>query len=135
MAALDRKGIECVKTANARQAHMEMGDTPMVEAPDWRLGFTMIAPFTSLSHDPLGIGYSVYFYAAFMQPLETVTMVAVDGVAPSAESIRDGTYPLVAEVYAVIPTGEEGSSRAMFDWLVTSDGQDAIAATGYVRLP
>jgi phosphate transport system substrate-binding protein len=112
-----------------------MGDAPMVEAPDWLLGFSMIAPFTSLSHDPIGIGYSVYYYAAFMQPLETVSMIGVDGVVPSSESIRTGMYPLVTEVYAVIRTGEEGSPRAMFDWLVTSDGQDAIAATGYIKLP
>ena len=54
---------------------------------------------------------------------------------PNSASIRNGTYPLVTEVYAVIPTGEEGSPRAMFDWLVTADGQGAIAATGYVKLP
>jgi ABC-type phosphate transport system substrate-binding protein len=77
----------------------------------------------------------VYYYAAFMQPLETVSMIGVNGVVPSSESIRNGTYPLVTEVYAVIRAGEEGPPRAMFDWLVTSDGQDAIAATGYVRLP
>ncbi len=112
-----------------------MGDAPMVEAPDWLLGFSMIAPFTSLSHDPLGLGYSVYYYAAFMQPLEMVSMIGVNGVVPSSESIGNGTYPLVTEVYAVIRTGEEGAPRAMFDWLVTSDGQDTIAATGYVKLP
>jgi phosphate transport system substrate-binding protein len=112
-----------------------MTGTPMVEAPDWLLGFSMIAPFTALSHDPLGIGYSVYYYAAFMQPLETVSMIGINGVVPSGESIRNGTYPLVTEVYAVIRSGEEGPPRAMFDWLVTSDGQDAIAATGYVGLP
>ena len=112
-----------------------MGDEAMVEAPDWLLGFSMIAPFTSLSHDPVGIGYSVYYYAAFMQPLETVSMISLDGVVPNSENIRNGTYPLVTEVYAVIPTGVEGSSRAMFEWMVTSDGQDAIAATGYVKLP
>ena len=65
-----------------------MGDTPMVEAPDWLFGFSMIAPFTALSSDPLGIGYSVYYYAAFMQPLETVSMIGVDGVEPSGTVCR-----------------------------------------------
>ena len=113
-----------------------MGDLAMVEAPDWLMLYAMIGPFNALATDPGGIGYSVYYYAEFMQPeSNAVRMIAVEGVFPTAVTISTGEYPLVAEVYAVVRSGEFGSARAFFDWLTTDDGQQAVAATGYVPLP
>jgi phosphate transport system substrate-binding protein len=112
-----------------------MGDTPMIDAPDWLMGYSMMAPFTLLSHDVAGIGYSVYYYAANMQPLETVSMIAIDGVVPSVSSIADGSYPLVTEVFAVVRAEDDNSAGVLVDWLRTADGQAAIEATGYVALP
>jgi phosphate transport system substrate-binding protein len=112
-----------------------MGDLPMVEAPDMLMHFTMGGPFNSLSYDGDGIGYSVYYYTVYMQPYEDVRMIAIDGAAPTADSILDGSYPLTSEVFTVIRAGDGGSTRALFDWLQTEEGQNAIAATGYVPLP
>jgi len=112
-----------------------MGDLPMVEPPDMLILPTMMAPFNALSYDGDGIGYSVYYYTANMQPLEDIRMIAIDGAAPTADAIFDGSYPLTAEVYAVIRADGGDSARALFDWLRTQDGQDAIAETGYVPLP
>jgi phosphate transport system substrate-binding protein len=113
-----------------------MGGTPMIEAPDWLVLWAMTGPFTALATDPSGIGYSVYYYAEYMQPdSDEVAMIAVNGVLPTADTIASGEYPLVAEVHAVIRAGDGGSARALFDWLVTDEGQQAVAATGYVPLP
>ncbi len=111
-----------------------MGDLPMIEAPDMVL-FSMSAPFTALGRNAAGIGYSVFFYAEYMGPEEAAEMIAVEGVFPTAMAIASGEYPLVAEVYAVVRSGETGSARAFFDWLTTDVGQQAVAATGYVPLP
>lgn len=113
-----------------------MGDLAMVEAPDWLMLYAMTGPFSALATDPGGIGYSVYYYAEFMQPeSNAVRMIGVEGVLPTAASIASGEYPLVTEVYAVVRSGETGSARAFFDWLTTDEGQQAVAATGYVPLP
>ena len=113
-----------------------MKGTPMIEAPDWLVLWAMTGPFTALATDASGIGYSVYYYAEYMQPdSDEVAMIGVEGVLPTGDTIASGAYPLVAEVYAVIRRGDGGSARAFFDWLVTDEGQQAVAATGYVPLP
>jgi phosphate transport system substrate-binding protein len=109
-----------------------MGGLPMVEAPDWLMLYAMTGPFNALAWDVSGIGYSVYYYAEHMQPDSDVEMIAVDGARPTPETIARGVYPLVAEVYAVARAGETGSARAFFDWLITEEGQQAIADTGYL---
>ena len=55
---------------------------------------------------------------------------------PSA-TIADCSYPLVTEVYAVVRADAPADSPAVLlrDWLLTPDGQAAIASSGYVPLP
>jgi phosphate transport system substrate-binding protein len=110
-----------------------MQGAPMIEAPDMIL-FTMIGPVNAIHDDVAGIGYSVYYYAAFIMPDEQVKLLAVEGVAPTSESIARRAYPLTTEVYAAVRQGTPASSPAVLlrDWLLTPDGQAAVAASGYV---
>ncbi len=110
------------------------GET-MVDAPEMILE-GMMGPINALASDPLGIGYSVYFYATFIFPLEEIKLLAVDGVSPRADTIADRSYPLTTEVYAVIraDTDEQHLTRLLYQWLLTEEGQSAIARSGYVPL-
>lgn len=114
---------------------MVMGSLPMIEAPEL-VEWTMSGPFEAIARDETGIGYSVYYYAdndmAFAG--SAVEMISVEGVLPSAGTIASGEYPLVSEVYAVILDGAVGSARALHQWLLTDDGQQVIAETGFVPL-
>jgi phosphate transport system substrate-binding protein len=112
-----------------------MRGAPMIESPDMILD-SMMGPINALSEDPLGIGYSVYFYAAFIFPLEHVKMIAVDGVHPTFENIADRSYPLTTEVYAVIrgDAPQESAARLLLAWLQTAEGQAAVAESGYVPI-
>jgi ABC-type phosphate transport system substrate-binding protein len=114
-----------------------MKETPMVETSDLLILMSMMEPINMLSLDELGIGYSVYFYAEHIFPAPEVRLLAVDGIAPTAQSISDGTYPLATEVYVAILSDEPPESRAtqLRDWLLTDDGQKAVAKSGYVPLP
>jgi phosphate transport system substrate-binding protein len=89
-----------------------------------------------LMENPLGIGYSVYFYAAYIFPHERVKMIAVDGIPPAFENIAARSYPLTTEVYAVIrgDAPQESAERLLLDWLQTAEGQAAIAQSGYVPI-
>ena len=127
-------------TSSGSQQLMEelvMGDTPMVETSQELVLISMLQPINRLSNDPLGIGYSVYFYAAHIFPAPGVRMLAIDGVAPSAETIADGSYPYVTDVYVVVRNGEPEDSSALLlrDWLLTDDGQEVVASSGYIPLP
>jgi phosphate transport system substrate-binding protein len=112
-----------------------MPGAPMIEAPDMLLS-TMAGPVNAIHDDAAGIGYSVYYYAAFIMPDEQVKLLAVEGVAATSESIAQRAYPLTAEVYAAVRQGMPADSPAVLlrDWLLTPDGQAAVAASGYVPL-
>jgi phosphate transport system substrate-binding protein len=112
-----------------------MRGAAMVESPDMIL-LSMIGPINAISEDLLGIGYSVYFYAAFMYPHERIKMIAIDGVPPTSTNIPDRSYPLTTEVYVVIrsDTSQQSMVRMLLEWLLTSGGMEAITASGYVPI-
>lgn len=120
-----------------------MQGAPMVEAPDMILE-TMMGPvnvigggpFEEDTGDPLGIGYSVYYYAVFIFPHERVKLIGIDGVMPTSENIASRAYPLTAEVYVVVREGMPRDSTAVMlrDWLFTEEGQATIAESGYVPI-
>ncbi len=112
-----------------------MRGTPMIKAPDMIIE-TMMGAVNAVGQQPLGIGYSVYYYATFMLPDEKVKLVGINGVHPTSDTITERTYPLTAEVYAVMRSGMARQSTAAIlrDWLLTDDGQAAVAASGYVPL-
>jgi len=119
-----------------------MQGTPMAEASQERMLTSMILPIEVIGGGPAvagdvhGIAFSVYYYATFMAPSPGVKFVAVDGVTPTSASIADGSYPLAAEVYAVIRQGMPAESTAVMlrDWLLTPQGKALIAESGYVPL-
>ena len=105
----------------------------MIDSPDMMLA-SMLGPINAIGEDPLGIGYSVYFYAKFIYPSEDVKLLGIDGVQPTSENIAGSSYPLSTEVYVVIRQGMPADHSAVLlrNWLLTDEGQIAIASSGYV---
>ncbi len=87
-----------------------------------------------IKEDPNALGYSVYYYVTWQYSIGGMRMVAIDGVAPGASTLADGTYPQVAPVYVVTRTDLDPTSMAarMRDWLQVSGGQAVVAKSGYV---
>ena len=113
-----------------------MTGTPMIDAPDLML-LTMMAPFDAISHDPDGIGYSVYYFATHMLATDEIRLLGIEGSEPDSTSIAAGEYPLVTEVYAVLPSGtpQDSAARMLRDRLTTDAGRSVIEVSGYVPLP
>lgn len=106
--------------------------------PEWQeelLGSMMMA-FTSLRTEPRGISYTVYFYKEHIVREKEIKTIAVDGVAPNKQSIRNGTYPFVAEVYACIRGDLDRTSMAykLYEYLQTDEGKELIALSGYLPI-
>jgi phosphate transport system substrate-binding protein len=109
-----------------------MRGTPMIEAPDMVLP-TMMAPFNTVSVDKQGIGYSVFYYEENMAPeAERVKPIAIDGVAPTKESIQAGLYPYTTEVYAVTLNSlpKDSLESHLKIWLASSAGQRLAEKSG-----
>lgn len=64
-----------------------------------------------------------------------IKMIAIDGVAPSVENIKNHTYPVIAPVYAVTYQDNPNENVAkLLDWICSEEGQYIIEETGYVGL-
>ena len=120
-----------------------MKDLSILDAPNM-IVTSMVGPFNSIGGNPwtdngdaLGLGYSIYYYTTAMFPHQYVRMIPLEGVEPTPDTIRERTYPLVSEVYAVVRKDlpADASARRLMDWLLTAEGQLAVTESGYVSLP
>jgi phosphate transport system substrate-binding protein len=112
-----------------------MQGASMINAPEMIIE-TMMGAVNAIGRDPLGIGYSVYYYVTFMLPDKNVKLVGISGVKPTADHIATRAYPLTAEVHAVTRKNMPHDSMAIMlrDWLFTDAGRAAIVESGYVPI-
>ncbi|MDR2599376.1 MAG: substrate-binding domain-containing protein [Oscillospiraceae bacterium] len=82
------------------------------------------------------IGYSLYHYAVDMGMAEGLKVLSIDGVQPNTHSISNGRYPFLNPYYAIISTHEleDSSTRILYNWLLSDDGQEFISSQGYVSI-
>ncbi len=80
------------------------------------------------------LGYSVFYYANYMYQQPGLRFLQVDSVAPSDETIANGSYPLLNEYYVVIRADEPADSpaRQLRDWILSDEGKAALVKAGYI---
>jgi|GEM_PF-534834 len=84
------------------------------------------------------IGYSYYYFAENQEEYyiyrEYVGYLAVDGVVPTNDTIRNGQYPIITPYYAIIrkdaPQG--GFARELLAYALSARGQGVAEQAGYV---
>ena len=98
-----------------------MGDTPIV--PD----------YTTLFGSP--IGFSFRYYVTGMLGEGGVKILTINGIAPTAETIADGTYPVAGNIYAIYRKGEtnENVYKAV-DFMLSPEGQKIVEESGYIPI-
>ena len=115
-----------------------MGDTPLMEPPMSQVsGFMsgIIEEVADYESRAGSIGFSFRFYVEGIIQNPDIKMIAIDGVAPTVENIKNGTYPVVAPVYAVTWAGNDNPNvKKLLDWILSDEGQYIIEETGYVGL-
>jgi len=113
-----------------------MGDTPIMEAPTEMVNTMMSGIIEQVSNyrsKSNSIGFSFRYYVEGIIQNPDIKVLSVDGVAPTAENIRNGSYPVVTPMYAV--TYEENTNEnvdLLLQWILSEEGQYIIEETGYV---
>ena len=84
---------------------------------------------TTVSQNPGAIGY-----ASVASVKDTVKALKVDGVAPTEETIKDGSYVVQRPFVLVTKTGVELSDAAFkfFTYITSADANEIISAAGVV---
>lgn len=81
------------------------------------------------------IGFSFRFYMDGIVENDAVKTLALNGVYPSAENIRNRSYPIVTQFYAIYRADNDNSNiPVLIDWLLSTEGQNLIESTGYVKI-
>jgi len=115
-----------------------MGDTPIMEAPTELVNDLMVGIIEKVSSyrsRSNSIGFSFRYYVEGIIQNPDIKMLSVDGVAPTAENIKNGSYSIVTPIFAV--TYEENTNEnvdKLLAWILSDEGQDIIEQTGYVGI-
>lgn len=81
------------------------------------------------------IGYSYYYYATTMYGNENIKFLAVDGVSPNHDMIKDESYPLITAYYIVTLKGTENSAvNKVKKAMLESKGQEIARNAGYIEI-
>ena len=115
-----------------------MGDKPIMKAPTELVNsmmFGIIEEVSNYKSKSNSIGFSFRYYVEGIINNPDIKMLSIEGVAPTAENIKNGSYPIVTPIYAV--TYEENTNEnvdKMLDWILSDEGQYIIEETGYVGI-
>ena len=114
-----------------------MDGLPLMEPQEAWLSDSMMGLLEGVreyDNSPAAIGYTVYYYANDMDMAQGLKVLAVDGVEPSPQSIREEQYPFRSPYYAAISkdAGEDNPARILYDWLLGPSGQRLVEQQGYV---
>lgn len=134
-----------IRNANSGSQEMMkeivMNNTGM---PDWEAGHndeiisTMSSVYTELSIYPSGICFSPHYYKEYIireaAGAGNVKSIEINKIYPNAKSIKNKSYPFVANVYASIRSDTDHNSMTykLYEWLQTESGKRVIRESGYV---
>lgn len=117
---------------------MVMRGLPQARAPLEEMILPMEGVVTAVAgyrNETPALGYSFRWFVMAMFSRPELKLLNVDGVAPRAEHIADGTYPLIRTFYAVTRQNDASpETKKLVEWMAGPEGQALIAKTGYVPM-
>ena len=84
---------------------------------------------SSLQQFPTGIGMVTMSDTTYNDP--TIKLLAIDGVAPNAQNLRDGTYKIRRPLYLIWQKDAsklKPAIKSFIDFVKSADGQKILAA-------
>ena len=115
-----------------------MGDKKIMEAPTEMVNDLMsgiiekVSDYRSKSNS---IGFSFRYYVEGIILNPDIKLLSIDGIYPSVENIKNGSYPITAQLYAVTYEGNDNENvEKLLEWVLSEEGQEIIEKTGYVGI-
>lgn len=82
---------------------------------------------SAISNDPYGIGYVSVGHID-----ESVAPVALDGVVPTLENVKQGKYKIARGLYSNTKGEPSGLSKKFIEYLFSPEGQQIAADKGFI---
>lgn len=113
-----------------------MGEKPIMTPPTELVNDLMsgiIERVSNYKSKSNSIGFSFRFYVEGIIKNPDIKMLSVDGVAPTADNIKNGSYKIVTPIYAVTYAEQNNKNTdRLLKWILSDEGQTIIEETGYV---
>ncbi len=113
-----------------------MGDKEIMDAPSEQVNDLMsgiIDVVSKYKNKSSSMGFSFRYYVEGIIKNPDIKMISIDGVAPTVENIKNGTYPITTPLYAVTYKDNPNQNvKKLIDWVLSEEGQEIIEKTGYV---
>ena len=93
-----------------------------------------------IKKNPLGIfggaiGFSFRFYVEGVVANGGIKLLSVNGIEPTEENIRNGSYPIIYQFYAVYRKDNQNENvQKLVDFMLSEDGQKIIDENGYTPI-
>lgn len=112
-----------------------MGDTPIMEAPTEDIVSGMggiIREVAQYKNYKNAIGFTFRYYSTEMVGNDEIKLLMIDDIAPTKENIRNETYPITSQFYAVTTDTDNPNVERLLDWILSPQGQQLVEDVGYV---
>jgi phosphate transport system substrate-binding protein len=81
----------------------------------------------TIEQTPGGIGYVGLGYIS-----DKVKVLKVNGVTPSEQTVRNGSYPLARPLYMYTNGAPKGLAKSFIDFILSNEGQKIVRDNGFV---
>lgn len=110
----------------------------MMDPTTETLAYTMadiVDVISDYNNGKYAIGYSYYYYANTMYSKDNMKFLAVDGIEPTYDNIKNGLYGIQTAYYAVIRKDEakDSDTRKLLEAMKSERGQEVAKEAGYVQ--
>ncbi len=85
----------------------------------------------AVKKDKNGIGYGGAAYAEGVKDCKVKKDEKSTAIAPTAETIKNKTYPISRYLYMYLKSKPTGAMKAYIDWILSPEGQKVIEGVGY----
>jgi phosphate transport system substrate-binding protein len=85
----------------------------------------------AVKKDKYSVGYGGAAYAEGVKDCKVKKDAESEGVLPTAETIKDKTYPISRYLYMYLKTKPTGEAKEFIDWILSPSGQKIIKEVGY----
>ena len=118
--------------------NLVMGGADMIDPIEVKIieGMGMLVDAVAeYENETASLGYTYRYYIDTLYKNDNIKTISVDGIAPTNENIRSGSYPFTTSYYGVIREGDEEEIGGQFlDWILSDEGQKCVAQAGYITL-
>jgi phosphate transport system substrate-binding protein len=114
-----------------------MGDKALSEPPSELVVGGMgsiISSTANYKNHKNALGFSFRYYSMELVDNNDIKHLSLEGVVPSKDSIIDGTYPVADSFYSITAGSDNSNIDPFIDWILSSEGQTLVEASGYVPI-